>query len=101
MTQTTYSQFNLLKASMFLTISNSYPHMGIEELTESITSLDAVSIGTIAVAIATGVFAIITFFYMRETRLMRKSAEKPELFFGTDTVCNWRSILFPSSCQYR
>jgi hypothetical protein len=46
-------------------------------LTEPISQLDAVSIATIVVAIATGVLAAITFFYMRETRLMRMSAEKP------------------------
>jgi hypothetical protein len=46
-------------------------------LSTPLNSFDAVSIGTIAVAIATVVLAVITYFYMRETRLMRKSAEKP------------------------
>jgi len=46
-------------------------------LTEIIGPIDAVSIGTITVAVATAVLAGITYFYMRETRLMRTSAERP------------------------
>lgn len=43
----------------------------------TLTPIDTASIGTIVVAMASGVLAVITYFYMRETRLMRMSGEKP------------------------